>query len=66
MKLNPAALQDLYDMLLSLEWEAYEEADGTTLRICPVCGNYLSEGHKLECKLQIVLRKANSRSFPDR
>ncbi len=58
MKLNPEALQELYDCLLSLEWEAYEEADGATIRICPVCGQYESEGHTPDCRLHKALLHA--------
>jgi len=61
MKLNPDALEDLYHALLSLEWEPYEEADGTTLRICPSCGQYKAEGHAPDCVLQRALRKADGK-----
>ena len=60
MTLNVGALQDLYDMLLALEWERYEEADGGPLFICPVCGRYKAEGHAADCALSTALRKAES------
>jgi len=60
MKLNPEALPDLYAVVLSLEWESYEDEFGATLRICPVCGRYPSEGHLSDCALYLAILKAES------
>ena len=62
MKINVAALEDLYQVLSSLEWEPYEASNQEPVRICPVCGQHQFNGHDPACRLAQALRKARADS----